>query len=144
MVLSAELGAILTFAIIIFSNRKQIVLSSTIEKKAIGRISELNQSFQKLSMEMQNLNQEVEKEIDDNKNQLSLLESKITDLSSTESKLQKQIDLLQKTNPAVLEIFTNIQRKEGNRTIVCSFLFYLLGVFTPTILNLLGNFFHII
>ena len=43
--LSIELGMMGTLFVIFYSNRKIIVLSSSIETKAIGRILELNQSL---------------------------------------------------------------------------------------------------
>lgn len=132
---SIELGVLGTILLVVYANRKKLIISEKNEKKAISRISELNDSFKKLTLDMQNLNNEVEDEIEESKNKLTLLEQKITDFSDEETKLRNEIKLLQETKPEVAQFIINETRKDRTENLIRDLIFFCLGVIVPYIIN---------
>ena len=134
--LSVELGVIVTIVWFYISNRKKVVLSSSIERTS-ARIAELTGSFQKISTDLINIHQELEHEIDNNKNQLELLQLETTEASKKAQEKKEELDVLERTNPKIVQIMDNLNRRYRRWDYFYAFILFVAGVFTPYIITYL-------
>jgi len=138
--MSVELGVLTTMILVIIANRKKILLSKSFEKTT-GRISELTESFHKISKELINIHQELESEIEANKTQLRALELQTTEISKKKEDLKKELEILEQTKPEVVEYFINQVKSGEYRGYLVNLGLFVLGIIMP---NILGYSWHLI